>query len=167
MGSLMLCHHLHSCLDILSPCLGILTRWPWGGFRTGRCFLIGSKAPSSLLHIRVITPFTQFPDCVTPLSPSPLRVLWSACTSYIVPARSELLRHPCILGGPQRQARGQNQKCGSPYPQFKVPHQGVGKKEMTRVGQVQNFRVGSSNHILNSMGRGVHMGGGGGVRSHR
>ena len=37
--------------------------------------------------------------------------------------------------------------------------QGVGKKEMTHVGQMQNFRVGSSNHILNSMGRGGPQGG--------
>ena len=33
--------------------------------------------------------------------------------------------------------------------------------EMNHVGQVQNFRVGSSNHILNSMGQGVQRGGGG------
>ena len=35
--------------------------------------------------------------------------------------------------------------------------------EMTHVGQVQNFRVGSSNHILNSMGPGGPEGWGGGV----
>ena len=53
--------------------------------------------------------------------------------------------------------------------------QGVGKKEMTCVGQVQNFQVGSSNHILNSMGGGgggsiggvEGWGGVGGVRPHR
>ena len=32
---------------------------------------------------------------------------------------------------------------------------------MTHAGQVQNFRVGSSNQILNSMGHGVQRGGGG------
>ena len=111
---------------------------------------------------------------------------------------------PAFSGAPQRQARGENQKCGSlypqlegphqsvgvhipnsrghtkvwesvsptqgatpkrgtPYPQLKGPLQGMGKKEMTHVGQVQNFLVGSSNHILNSMGRGSR---GGGVRPH-
>ena len=62
MGSLMLCHCLHPYLNILSPRFGVLTRWPWSGFRTGRSFVIGCKAPSRLLHIGVITPFTQFPD---------------------------------------------------------------------------------------------------------
>ena len=57
--------------------------------------------------------------------------------------------------------QGATPKYASPYPQLKGPHQGVGKKEMTRVGQVQNFRVGSSNHILNSVGGGVLRGGGG------
>ena len=37
--------------------------------------------------------------------------------------------------------------------------------EMTHVGQMQNFRVGSSNHILNSMDRGGSRGGGGGQAS--
>ena len=71
MGSLMLCHGLHPYPNILSPRFGVLTRWPWSGFRTGRTFLIGSNAPLRLLHIRVITPFTRFPECV-PLLPLPL-----------------------------------------------------------------------------------------------
>ena len=44
--------------------------------------------------------------------------------------------------------------------------QGVGKEEMTHVGQVHKVRVGSSNHILNSMGRGGSRGGGGGGWCH-
>ena len=71
MGSLMLCHCLHPYLNILSPRFGVLTRWPWSGFRTGRSFLIGSKAPSRLLHIHVI------PGPCDPPSHSPLQVLWS------------------------------------------------------------------------------------------
>ena len=141
-----------------------------------------------------------------------VQYLLQITSGYLTPAfsgaqkRAELLRNSCILGGPQCQARGQKQKCGSrypqlkgphqsvglripnsrghtkawesvsptqgatpkcgsPYPQLQGPHQGVGKKEMTHAGQMQNFRVGSSNQILNSMGRGVQNGGGG-VRPH-
>ena len=45
--------------------------------------------------------------------------------------------------------------------------QGVGNKEMTHGGQVQNFQVGSSNHILNSMGPGGPEGWGAGVSAPR
>ena len=43
-------------------------------------------------------------------------------SSYLTPAfsgaqkRAELLCNPCILGGPQYQARGQNQKKWLPHP---------------------------------------------------
>ena len=53
-----------------------------------------------------------------------------------------------------------------------ITHQGVGKKETTRAGQVLNFWVGSSKQVLHSMGggggsRGGGSGGGVGVNPHR
>ena len=53
-------------------------------------------------------------------------------SGYLTPAfsgdqeRAELLPNLYILRGLQRQARGQNQKCGSQYPQLEGPHQSVG-----------------------------------------
>ena len=74
--------------------------------------------------------------------------------------RAEMLHHPRILRGPQQRG-AKSEMAASPN-----SLQGVGKKEMTHVGQVQNLWVRRSNHILNSMGRGGPEGGGG-VKPHK